>query len=189
MVSERKRLTNRLNWSRRRGLTPAGRERLRAAALRHRPWDRSTGPRSAEGKDRARRNAVGSGVHCKTVHPHTAMRTLLLALRTYGRAVAERIRNSDDPIDGPLNIPADVGELLAEAFAGFCADYGVTFTEDDIARHKIPGTAYKLIEQVFPLPGGARPILGFIETLIAYDWDIKRARWARLRRDAAKRVV
>ena len=34
----------------RRGLTPEGRERLRQTALANRPWERSTGPKSAVGK-------------------------------------------------------------------------------------------------------------------------------------------
>jgi hypothetical protein len=44
------------------GLTPEGRERLRQAALLHRPWRLTTGPRTPEGKarvataSRARRN-------------------------------------------------------------------------------------------------------------------------------------
>jgi hypothetical protein len=38
---------NRLLWK---GLTPAGRERLRQTALQHRPWQFATGPRSVEGK-------------------------------------------------------------------------------------------------------------------------------------------
>jgi hypothetical protein len=45
-----------LNRSKRKGLTPAGRERLRQAALRTRPWLRSTGPTSAAGKAQAVRN-------------------------------------------------------------------------------------------------------------------------------------
>jgi hypothetical protein len=31
-------------------LTPAGREKLRQSALKHRPWRFSTGPRTPEGK-------------------------------------------------------------------------------------------------------------------------------------------
>src|SRR5262245_8611351 len=37
-------------------LSPAGRERLRQAALANRPWLASTGPRTPEGKSRAARN-------------------------------------------------------------------------------------------------------------------------------------
>jgi hypothetical protein len=37
-------------------LTEAGRERLRAAALRRHPWEHSTGPRTAAGKAQAARN-------------------------------------------------------------------------------------------------------------------------------------
>ncbi len=37
-------------------LSPGGRERLRQAALRHKPWKFSTGPRSDEGKARSADN-------------------------------------------------------------------------------------------------------------------------------------
>ncbi len=37
-------------------LTDEGRERLREAALRNRPWERSTGPRTPEGKAKAALN-------------------------------------------------------------------------------------------------------------------------------------
>lgn len=38
------------NRLKRKGLTPDGRERLRQAALKHRPWRFSTGPRTQAGK-------------------------------------------------------------------------------------------------------------------------------------------
>src|SRR5262245_40060034 len=44
------------NWSKRRGLTPEGAEKLRQSALIHQPWRFSTGPRTAAGKEQARRN-------------------------------------------------------------------------------------------------------------------------------------
>ena len=46
----------RLNRLKRRGLTPAGRERLRQAALRNQPWRFATGPRTPEGKARVAAN-------------------------------------------------------------------------------------------------------------------------------------
>lgn len=46
----------RLNRTKRKGLTPEGRERLRQAALANRPWEHATGPRTAEGKARSARN-------------------------------------------------------------------------------------------------------------------------------------
>src|SRR4051812_39756652 len=46
----------RRNRALRRGLTDAGRERLRQAALANRPWEASTGPRTPEGKARAAAN-------------------------------------------------------------------------------------------------------------------------------------
>jgi len=38
-------------------MSPEGRARVRAAALLHKPWERSTGPRTAEGKARSARNS------------------------------------------------------------------------------------------------------------------------------------
>jgi len=46
----------RKNRLKRRGLTAAGAEKLRQAALLNQPWSRSTGPRTEEGKARAARN-------------------------------------------------------------------------------------------------------------------------------------
>ena len=46
----------RVNWLKRRGLTPEGRERLRQAALAGRPWLHSTGPKSDAGKRRVAEN-------------------------------------------------------------------------------------------------------------------------------------
>jgi hypothetical protein len=45
-----------LNRQKRGPLTEAGRERLRAGALRHKPWLKTTGPRTLEGKRRAAQN-------------------------------------------------------------------------------------------------------------------------------------
>ena len=46
----------RLNWIKRRGLSPDGRERLRLAALRTKPWRHSTGPKTSIGKAKAAAN-------------------------------------------------------------------------------------------------------------------------------------
>ena len=47
--------------SRRRTLSDEARARLRAAALRNRPWEHATGPTSATGKDRSKQNAWKHG--------------------------------------------------------------------------------------------------------------------------------
>jgi hypothetical protein len=39
-------------------MTPEGRARVGAAARIHRPWERSTGPQTAEGKARSARNGA-----------------------------------------------------------------------------------------------------------------------------------
>jgi hypothetical protein len=44
------------NWALRKGLTPAGRKKLRETALKHRPWRYSTGPKTTEGKKRSALN-------------------------------------------------------------------------------------------------------------------------------------
>src|SRR5262249_22440543 len=44
------------NRSLRRGLTEAGRERLRQSALENKPWEHSTGPTSRQGKEQSRQN-------------------------------------------------------------------------------------------------------------------------------------
>ena len=46
----------RRNRQKRGPLTPEGREKLRQAALKNRPWEKSTGPRTAEGKARSAAN-------------------------------------------------------------------------------------------------------------------------------------
>jgi hypothetical protein len=46
----------RQNRTKRKGLTSAGRERLRQAALRSRPWEFATGPRTPAGKARSAQN-------------------------------------------------------------------------------------------------------------------------------------
>jgi hypothetical protein len=46
----------RRNRARRGPLTPEGREKLRQAALRNRPWEHSTGPRTPAGRAQSARN-------------------------------------------------------------------------------------------------------------------------------------
>ena len=67
MLSKRRIRANRQNWAKRRGLTEAGRQRLRQAARRDRPWDHSTGPRTKRGKARSRMNAETDGEYAAAV--------------------------------------------------------------------------------------------------------------------------
>ena len=46
----------RRNQLKSRGITPAGREALRRAALKNRPWEKATGPKTPEGKARSAAN-------------------------------------------------------------------------------------------------------------------------------------
>lgn len=67
---------------RRGGWTPERRLRQAAAIRRWRPWARSTGPRTASGKARARLNAVKHGLYTD------AMRRIRRALKMHARFLA-----------------------------------------------------------------------------------------------------
>ena len=72
MLTPRQR-AGRMNQRKSMGITPEGREKLRQAARTNRPWEHSTGPRTAEGKSRSRMNAYVDG--------RTTLRRKLRALR------------------------------------------------------------------------------------------------------------
>jgi hypothetical protein len=88
MTSRRQIEANRRNWSLRRGLTPEGRERLRAAAFRLRPWEHSTGLRTDAGRRRSRENAVYFGDFCKSIEPLAAANAATRAEGAFGSAAA-----------------------------------------------------------------------------------------------------
>jgi hypothetical protein len=94
---------NRRNWSLRRGLTPEGRERLRAAAFRLRPWEHSTGPRTDAGRRRSRENAVYFGDFCKSIEPRAAANAATRAEGAFGSAAAivTVLAHQRVPDDGP----------------------------------------------------------------------------------------
>jgi hypothetical protein len=73
------------NQKRRNADTDDGRERLRAAALRNRPWLQSTGPRTPEGKARAAEN----GRKRQTGSISTSkLRSMLAEVRSLRRSIA-----------------------------------------------------------------------------------------------------
>jgi hypothetical protein len=83
----------RANWAKRGPLTPEGRQRLRAAALRNKPWLHSTGPKSPEGRAQSalngKRGQVGRSVR-EVRADLRAVRSLLRAMvQTYSQ-LAER---------------------------------------------------------------------------------------------------
>lgn len=61
MASQRMIEANRRNRAKRGNLPPEALQRLRVAALRNRPWEHATGPRTAEGKRRASMNSLKTG--------------------------------------------------------------------------------------------------------------------------------
>lgn len=63
-------------------LTPEGRASLQASAARVKPWERSTGPRTPDGKSRSRMNAWKHGERSAQVVEQRAMaRDILWSLR------------------------------------------------------------------------------------------------------------
>ena len=82
-------------------LTEAGRERLRAAAHLHRPWEHSTGPRSPDGKKRAAFNGKSRQIGVLSVRE----------LRDYKK----RQKNLLETLDRTLVLTTEVIRLLEEA--------------------------------------------------------------------------
>jgi len=60
-------------------LTDAGRERLRQAALRNRPWLQSTGPRTEAGKRRVAQNARRANHRAATERERRSLRRDVVA--------------------------------------------------------------------------------------------------------------
>lgn len=77
MTSEKKKAANRRNWANWRGVSQKGCERQRQAALRNRPWEHSTGPRTERGKAASRANAAIVGVHSKLMEPFASARRVI----------------------------------------------------------------------------------------------------------------
>jgi len=86
-----------LNRAKRGGLTAAGAERLRRAALAQRPWEHATGPRSPEGKARSaanglRRSTSGQSVRA-ALREVAVINSTVSALAAARAALAARARN------------------------------------------------------------------------------------------------
>ena len=65
--------------------TPERRQRQAEAIRTWRPWERSTGPRSAEGKQRSSRNAYKGGVLQQRRALNSEMRHALAEMREFNR--------------------------------------------------------------------------------------------------------
>ena len=128
MPTQRQIETNRRNWQQWRGASPEGRERIRQACLRDRPWEHSTGPRTEAGKRRVRTNAVVFGGRCETVEPYASGHRLRRAIRALRREHERQIRSLDDPL---ALLPHDPeADELSEACRRFCAAVGVPIADD-----------------------------------------------------------
>ena len=71
---------NQLKWK---GVTPAGREKLRQTAIKHQPWLHSTGPRTAKGKARVALNG------CKRQKGPRSMRAIARELHDLRELLGE----------------------------------------------------------------------------------------------------
>ena len=85
-------------------MSPEGKARVRAATLAHRPWERSTGPRTAEGKARAARNSsLGrEGPSIRELRAELAEVFTLIHQMTASRNSLMRCERMAMGLDGPL---------------------------------------------------------------------------------------
>ncbi len=116
---------NRRNWKLHRGISPEGRERISRAALRDKPWEHSTGPRTEAGKLRCRSNTVKAGTYCATIEPFASLVRFRAAIREFAKVIAERIMETGEvyPLLGPE------ADLLADAHQEVCDQFGVPAVE------------------------------------------------------------
>ena len=86
-----------VNRAQRGPLTEAGRERLRVAIGRVRPWERATGPRTAPGRGQAARNGKRRQLGPRSVRE---MRSELAAARSLLRGLQAAGRERESPGSG-----------------------------------------------------------------------------------------
>lgn len=85
-------------------LSPETRARLREAILARAPWAASTGPKTAAGKARSRRNALRHGFKAKALLPAPLL------------ALFDQLRAADDgaPLPPPWEVVAVLRPILAD---------------------------------------------------------------------------
>lgn len=170
-LSARKLAANRANWAKWRGLTDAGRQRLRDAARRNRPWLQSTGPTTDAGKARSRANAVENGSSCATLEPFSTQTRLVKSILAYAHAYADCITQSGAD-DETINIPPEVAATLASAYCDFCDAHGFTLTENDVESHGVVFLGLALLDEAKADTGRK---LGMIRAIIKADGIVQRA--------------
>lgn len=176
MASQRQIEACRRNWKQWRGVTPEGRQRLRDAARRNRPWLHSTGPTSDAGKARTRANAVRWGMSCATLEPYATQTRLAKAILAYAHAYADFIRQSDTDDDESISIPPEVTDGIAWAYCDFCDQHGITFTESEVEETGVVWLIQILLDKVEADTGRQ---LGVIHLLIKAEGIRQRAEHAR----------
>ena len=92
-VSPRHIAAARENWKKWKGFTPEGLEKLRQAALKNKPWEHSTGPRTAAGKAKVALNGKKRQIGPRSVREVQADMQELLDL-------VREMKENRDLVDG-----------------------------------------------------------------------------------------
>jgi hypothetical protein len=121
MVASRRQIeANRRNWAKRGPLTEAGRQKLREACRRNRPWEQATGPRTPEGKAKVSRNALKHGKD--TAQRRGFRRDAFRFCRLTLDLRAAMLNNEQCPeIDGLVAAIVRLSESLHQRCMGSCA--------------------------------------------------------------------
>ena len=178
MASQKQIEACRRNWEKWRGVTPEGRERLREAARRNRPWLHSTGPKSGSGKARSRANAVRWALSCVKVEPFASQTLFMRALLRYAHAVAHATRWAEPGVE-TNPIPAPIVDDVKRTTARFSAAQGF-----ELAKNEDPITAaFGLLSSVLHDPSvGKGQSLGVILAFVKANGIVQRGELSALRR-------
>lgn len=79
-------IAGKANRAKRKGLSPEGRQALRESATQNRPWLSATGPRTLEGKERSRLNALQHGGRAYGMFPDE-VKTFIVQLKRAERGL------------------------------------------------------------------------------------------------------
>ena len=105
VANSRRAAAGRINRSLRRGLTEAGRQRLRESALRSQPWKFAIGPKSATARRQSARNGKVRQIGILSVRECRALTAELTADLSHLRQI--RRQAASQPDENSLRHPTD----------------------------------------------------------------------------------